>query len=102
MALKKAIDNHKPFLDNKYSKWYMELVSKDCNDDYVERHHILPKSLYPEYAKCKWNIVKLSARKHLTEEYRNKLKQHAIKQWQEVKASGYTNKSKNNRIQSCL
>jgi hypothetical protein len=35
--------------------------------------------------------------KHLTEEYRNKLKQHAIKQWQEVKASGYTNKSKNNR-----
>jgi len=234
VALKEAIDNHKPFLDNKYSKWYMKLVSKDCNDDYVERHHILPKSLYPEYAKCKWNIVKLSARKHfiahillykmfehntkgygtmlkatrmmgrhstdnrymnsrlyetakikcskyvsetqrwseehkkniseklkgivrsplseehkqkirdgkkanhvpkiwmtkdeiqtkviyenindyllsgwtkgrngkhLTEEYRNKLKQHAIKQWQEVKASGYTNKSKNNRIQSCL
>jgi hypothetical protein len=38
----------------------------------------------------------------LTEEYRNKLKQHAIKQWQEVKASSFTNKSKNNRIQSCL
>ena len=64
MALKEDIDNHKPFLDNKYSKWYMELVSKDCNDDYVERHHILPKSLYPEFTKCKWNIVKLSARKH--------------------------------------
>jgi hypothetical protein len=26
--------------------------------------------------------------KHLTEEYRNKLKQHAIKQWQEVKVTG--------------
>jgi hypothetical protein len=46
--------------------------------------------------------TKGTSKKHLTEEYRNKLKQHAIKQWQEVKASGYTNKSKNNRIQSCL
>jgi hypothetical protein len=26
VALKEAIDNHKPFLDNKYSKWYMELL----------------------------------------------------------------------------
>jgi hypothetical protein len=41
--------------------------------------------------------TKGTSRKHLTEEYCNKLKQHAIKQWQEVKASGFTNKSKNNR-----
>jgi hypothetical protein len=234
VALKDVIESDNPFLDNKYTKWYMELISKDCNDDYVERHHILPKSLYPEYAKCKWNIVKLSARKHfiahillykmfehntkgygtmlkatrmmgrhstnnrymnsrlyetakikcskyvsetqrwseehkkkisdklkgiirgpmseeakkkmvaskkakhvpkiwmnkdeiqtkvryekindyllsgwtkgtsrkhLTEDYKLKMKQNAIKQWQEVKASGYKTKSKNNRIQSCL
>jgi hypothetical protein len=64
VALKEVIDNHNPFLDNKYTKWYMELISKECDDDYVEKHHILPRSLYPEFTKCKWNIVKLSARKH--------------------------------------
>jgi hypothetical protein len=32
--------------------------------------------------------TKGTSKKHLTEEYRNKLKQHAIKQWQEVKVTG--------------
>jgi hypothetical protein len=64
VALKEAINQHSPFVNNKYTKWYMEIVSKECNDDYVEKHHILPKCLFPEYDKCEWNLVKLSARKH--------------------------------------
>ena len=46
--------------------------------------------------------TKGTSRKHLTEDYSRKMKQNAIKQWQELKSSGYTTKSKNNRIQSCL
>jgi len=46
--------------------------------------------------------TKGTSRKHLTEDYSRKMKQNAIKQWQEVKASGFINKSKNNRIQSWL
>ncbi len=57
--LQEAINLHKPFLDNKYTKWYLELVSKNSNNDYVERHHILPKCLFPEYKRSCWNIVKL-------------------------------------------
>lgn len=64
LSLQKALNKHEPFLSNKYTEWYMSLVSKDCNDAYIERHHILPVSLYPEYRNSKWNLVKLSARKH--------------------------------------
>lgn len=64
LSLQEALDKHTPFLENKYTKWYLSLVSKDSTADYVEKHHILPKSLFPDYAKCKWNIVKLSARQH--------------------------------------
>lgn len=31
---------------------------------YVEKHHILPRSLFPEFAKVKANIIKLSAADH--------------------------------------
>lgn len=34
-------------------------------EGYYERHHILPKSLYPLWTKRKSNIVKLTAREHL-------------------------------------
>jgi hypothetical protein len=50
-------------LDNKYFKWYCELVDRriECPspDDYVERHHWIPKSLHPNDG-----IVVLSAREH--------------------------------------
>jgi hypothetical protein len=64
MNLQEALEQHKPFLNNKYTKWYLSIVSKECDDNYVERHHILPRCLFPQYAKSEWNIVKLSARKH--------------------------------------
>jgi hypothetical protein len=37
--------------------------------EYSELHHILPKSIFPEYSKCAWNIVKLSAYDHFVAHY---------------------------------
>lgn len=45
---------------------YLELVSSsDLTDGYTEKHHILPKSLFPEYANEKWNLVTLVYEKHV-------------------------------------
>lgn len=30
----------------------------------TERHHILPRSVYPEYAQCEWNTVILTREEH--------------------------------------
>jgi hypothetical protein len=57
---------------NKYSKCYLNIITKARkriakNKEYVEIHHILPKSIYPEYKNLKkhpWNGVELSAREH--------------------------------------
>lgn len=53
------------FLDNKYKKWYYQIISKAKTRifaDYYETHHIIPKCLggtnYIE------NLVKLTAREH--------------------------------------
>ncbi len=53
-----------------YHKIYTTLIYRAKNrtilhGNYVEKHHILPKSLYPEYTKTKWNIVKLFPEEHL-------------------------------------
>jgi hypothetical protein len=63
-SLDEAINKHSPFLSNKYTKWYMNIVSSECITGYTEKHHILPKCLFPEYKNCSWNIIKLSGRKH--------------------------------------
>ena len=41
-----------------------DIVSSESDEVYTETHHILPKSIFPEYKTCKWNLVKLSARQH--------------------------------------
>lgn len=53
------------FLDNKYTRWYLNIVTKRKTflyDGYTEKHHIIPKSLggsnEPE------NLVRLSAKEH--------------------------------------
>jgi hypothetical protein len=35
------------FLENKYSKWYFSIIEKSQsnNESYLEKHHIIPKSL---------------------------------------------------------
>jgi len=53
------------FLDNKYSKWYFNIVKKGTNrtlDCYTENHHIIPKSLGGNDKKG--NMVKLTAKEH--------------------------------------
>ena len=55
--------------NNKYYTWYSNICQRALlrnlpSNIYTEKHHILPKSLYPEYAKNKDNLVKLTAREH--------------------------------------
>jgi hypothetical protein len=63
-SLHEAIEVHQPFRQNKYLNWYLNLVSKEYDDEYTEKHHILPKSLFPEYKTCSWNLIRLNARAH--------------------------------------
>ena len=55
--------------DSKYYKWYSNICLRALtrtlpNSIYTETHHILPKSMYPQYSKDKDNLVKLTAREH--------------------------------------
>lgn len=56
------------FNQNKYSKLYFLLIEKALQRTevpvYSEKHHILPKSLAPEFAKEKQNLAILSGREH--------------------------------------
>ena len=67
----KEILNGKIFLQNKYLKWYLNIIEnaislnrKKNKDIYFERHHILPKSCFKQYSKENWNIVYLTAKEH--------------------------------------
>lgn len=51
------------FLDNKYLKWYMRLVSKQEQNCYTEVHHIIPRSMGGTNSKD--NLVPLSLKAHL-------------------------------------
>ena len=53
------------FLQNKYTKWYSNIISNAQNRDisgYTEKHHIIPKSLGGSNKQT--NLVKLTAREH--------------------------------------
>lgn len=53
------------FISNKYTKWYYNIINvakMNQHSDYVEKHHIIPKSLGGNNTKS--NIVRLSARQH--------------------------------------
>ena len=55
--------------NSKYYIWYSNICLRALNrilpdSIYTETHHILPKSIYPQYAKDKDNLVKLTAREH--------------------------------------
>ena len=53
------------YLSNKYTTWYYRIISNAQSrtiDGYVERHHIVPKSLGDDNSKE--NLVKLTAREH--------------------------------------
>lgn len=63
-----TIDSHKMgvlFKDNKYTKWYMNIVERAKNrdlDGYTESHHIIPRCLGGSDDKN--NLVSLTAREH--------------------------------------
>jgi len=52
--------------ENKYSRWYDQLIDKARNrgsiDGYIETHHVIPRSLGGD--NTKQNLVKLTAREH--------------------------------------
>jgi hypothetical protein len=64
------------FLKNKYTTWYYSIIERAISQEikklskddpsyvYYESHHNLPKSLFPEFKKEKWNIVLLTASEH--------------------------------------
>ena len=59
------------FKQNKYMKWYCDLIisrqnshRKKSRDIYYENHHILPKCLYPDLTKEKNNLVLLTPKEH--------------------------------------
>lgn len=59
------------FIKNKYYKAYKAIIKKaKCEDRvkgngrYFESHHILPKSVYPQYRLNKRNLVLLTAKEH--------------------------------------
>lgn len=43
---------------------YISLCSTNQHEGYTEKHHILPRSMWPEHATCSWNTVRLSAYDH--------------------------------------
>lgn len=59
-----------PEVNHEWLSKYFELVLNYPEiDTYTEGHHILPKSLFPQYRKSKWNIVNLTGRDHLYAHY---------------------------------
>lgn len=53
------------FYDIELTEKYFDLCSKDTDEPmFFEEHHIFPKSIWPEYEKCKWNLVKLTYKDH--------------------------------------
>lgn len=51
------------FLDNEFTKEYLEIVNCSYSGK-GEVHHILPRSIFPEYTNCDWNKVNLSYKDH--------------------------------------
>lgn len=51
-----------------YKKIYKHLVQKRLKNpstqNYTQTHHIVPRSINPQLAKCKFNLIILSAREH--------------------------------------
>lgn len=51
------------FADNELTAKYFEICSKSY-DGKGEKHHVLPRSMWPEYEFCDWNLVNLSVENH--------------------------------------
>lgn len=62
-------------VDSNFLQLYINIINMSSmivdypNNVYTENHHILPKSVFPEYKDCSWNIIKLTAYNHLMAHY---------------------------------
>lgn len=72
----KTLDEIKELLKNKLPYWqfaenYFSLIesSGPLIKGKTESHHILPKSLFPEFKTSKWNLVNLSIENHIMAHY---------------------------------
>lgn len=73
-------------IDNKYTRWYIQICNRGlyrkCPIVYIERHHIVPRSINPIWIKEKENLVALTAKEHfivhlcLTKMFEQYSKQH--------------------------
>jgi len=61
------VDRFKDVVSKRHLLRYLKFVKHYANVErncVTERHHVLPKSLYPEFAKDEWNLVDLPLRVH--------------------------------------
>lgn len=65
------LDNY--IVNRHYYKRYKKLVSyyhdNPPKNGIVEKHHILPRKLFPEHIKSSWNIIKMPAKAHFIAHY---------------------------------
>lgn len=72
MNISNTLRSRVEIVNEEYYKRYMEIVSIDDTDNYTEKHHILPKRLFPEYISFRdnpWNMVRLNVRNHIMAHY---------------------------------
>lgn len=60
---------NKPHSLSRYLKLVKCYSSTDAPEGYCEKHHILPRSVFPEFSKESWNIIKVPARVHFLLHY---------------------------------
>lgn len=77
MSSKNIYSHDNLFLDNNATKDYYQIIEtakkenrkkvhkNDSKFVYYESHHVLPKSIFPEFEQCDWNKVLLTAKEHL-------------------------------------
>jgi hypothetical protein len=63
-----------PYFDDvtkceEYLDYIMSRRTENGCEEYTENHHILPKCLFPEYVKSKWNMIRLKAYDHYHAHY---------------------------------
>lgn len=61
--LEEILNKLNPFKNNEQTKEYLDII-RSPHSGKGEKHHILPASIWPEYAVCDWNLVNLSYKNH--------------------------------------
>lgn len=81
------------FVHNEHYDEYLSLVGRK-HDGKGEKHHILPRAIYPEFIKSRWNIVNLRLQDHYTAHYlltkcvKDEYLKSAIQAWTVMTAKG--------------